>query len=98
MSNDEMPPGFGPDDPDAPDDADTEYANADFELKERRPSDDPAILPAWIMVTLPEPGLHRIDGFLGLEFRKGVTAEHAERLAEDIGRLVEGISYTRWVT
>src|SRR5690349_20429430 len=61
MADSEMPPGFGPNDPDAPDLAETEYTDASFDAKEHRPIGDPPVSYPWIMIDFQGEGLKRID-------------------------------------
>lgn len=101
MRNDEMPPGFGPNDSTAGDRAENEYARATFHVEENRPHADGTEAEPWISILLDEPGLKVLrpgDASLGLECRRGVTLAEATRLAEEMRRLLAGISYLKFIT
>ena len=96
----DLPDGFRPDDPTAPDRAETYYVKAGFKLTEHNPTHPPTAEP-WIMVEMDSPGMVALtlpDGFLGLECRPGVTMEQASKLRQDLDRLVEGVLFTKWLT
>lgn len=97
----DMPDGFGPDDPPAPDQAETtKMVKVGFKLTENAPSNPPTPEP-WIMIELAEPGTVALglpDGMLGLQFDPKASMEEASRLRQDLDRLVSHISFTPWLT
>lgn len=94
MSN-ELPPGFGPNDPTAHDRATTDSTRATFTIKEG-PQDEP-----WIVVEPHERGLPTLkfgDAFLGLVPRETSSFEEIRDLAHRLHDLLEGVSYTKFIT
>lgn len=99
MVDHELPDGFRPGDETAPDRADTEYTEAYFEVKEHPPRARAADADPWIIITPQGQGVRMLrEGFLGLEFRSGVTLADATQLASDMRRLLVGVSHTRFLT
>lgn len=101
MPSNELPAGFGPNDPTAHTQAETEFAVCDFKITQFSPTPDaPDGLP-WIWIRTDDPGLSVLkygDAFLGLQFKSGVTFEDAKRLANEMDRMIEGIACTKFVT
>lgn len=101
MTDNRMPPGFGPNDPTAPDRAVTEYADASFDTSEHAPPAEGEESHPWIWAVIEEPGLSllkRGDAFLGLQCREGVSVPEVAALAREMRRLLCGVSCTRFVT
>jgi hypothetical protein len=92
---DELPPGFGPDDPDAGDSAFTEHTSVSFTIKEG-PSGQ-----LWVLFEEGEPGLPVLkfgDAFLGLVFREGISFADAKQFTAEMRRKFDTLSFTKFVT
>jgi hypothetical protein len=95
IMSDELPPGLRPDDPTAGDRATTDYTRATFTIKEG-PGGEP-----WIMIEPYEPGLPVLkfgDAFLGLVPRETASFEEMRDLAHRMHTLLDGVSYTKFIT
>lgn len=101
MSQDQLPPGFGANDPTAHDRAETEVAPVGFKISEHTPAPGEADSTPWIWVQVEPPGLEALksgDAFLGFEFRPGVSFEEGKRLAHEMDRLLLSITCTKFIT
>lgn len=91
----DLPDGFRPNDPTARDRAETHRARVVFTIAEYGDG------TPWIMLKPREqtlPVLQRGDGFLGLEFRNGVTMEEAQRFVEEMRRMLTAVTHTHFLT
>lgn len=93
--SDDMPPGFGPNDRTAGDRAYTDHTDVSFTLKEG-PNGEP-----WVIIEQDEPGLPVLkfgDAFLGLQFREGISFEEAKSFTLQLNRMLDVLSYTKFIT
>lgn len=91
----DFPAGLGPNDPTAGDRAYTDHTDVSFTLKEGSQGQP------WIMIEEELPGLPILkpgDAFLGLRFRDEVSFTDAQRFTSELRRMIDSISYTKFIT
>jgi len=97
----ELPPGFGPNDPTAPEQVENDYAQCGFKVSEYAPHGNPPKAEPWIGVEIASPGLKILragESFLRFECRDGVSIGEVDRLASEMHRLLIGITCAKWLT
>ena len=97
----ELPPGFGPNDPTAPEQIENDYAPCGFKVCEYAPHGNPPTADPWIWIQFREPGLKVLrggDSILRLECRDGVSIREVDRLAHEMDRLLIGITCAKSLT
>lgn len=97
-----MPPGFGPDDPDANEQAEYERAPVEIRSGEVYEGESDEVAPRLCIVLEPQsPGRGVLLGgetAIRLVFRKGTPMELASQLRAGLDRHVEAITYQKFIT
>lgn len=91
----DMPDGFGPDDRTAGDRATTDGTRVTFTLKEG-PRGEPKV-----MIEEDEPGLPVLragNAFLMIHFREGVAFKEEQDFVEQMRRMFDELTYTKFIT
>lgn len=100
MSEHNMPPGFGDDDPTAPERCENLYATVDIRAGEVRAGGESDTRAALVFEPTGEGRGALLAGetAIRLVFRAGVPHAEASRLSRELHQYVEAITYQRFIT